>query len=98
MQTVKTAEELKMAIIERRMKKLKKLEADLKNEQRLNRTLKDLKDLKIDSLICTYIEAKIKNNHDFLPDYVIASIEDLEDVIFIYNELEKHKVFNELPF
>ena len=30
------------------MKKLKKLEADLKNEQRLNRTLTDLKDLKID--------------------------------------------------
>jgi hypothetical protein len=98
MQNHKTEEELKIAIIESRIKKLKKIEADLKNEQKLNRTLKDLRDLKIDSLICTYIAAKIKNNYDFLSDHVIASIEDLEDVIFIYNELEKHEVSNELPF
>jgi hypothetical protein len=93
MQTVKTAEELKMAIINRKMDIIEREMHELKI-LKVNRILKELKDLEVDSLICTYIEAKIKNNHDFLPDYAIASIEDLEDVIYIHNELEKRN----LPF
>jgi hypothetical protein len=97
MQTVKTAEELKMAIINRKMDIIEREMHELKI-LKVNRILKELRDLKIDNLICIYIAAKLKNNYDFLSDHVIASIEDLEDLIFIYNELEKHEVSNELPF
>jgi hypothetical protein len=90
MQTVKTAEELKMAIINRKMDIIEREMHELKI-LKVNRILKELKDLKIDNLICIYIEAKLKNKKNHLPDYALASIEDLEDLIITHNKLEDYR-------
>lgn len=90
MQNHKTEEEVKMAIIQRKMAIIERKMHELKVLQ-VNKVLKELRDLKIDSLICTYIEVKLKNKKNHLPDYALASIEDLEDLIITHNKLEDYR-------
>lgn len=100
MQNHKTEEELKMAIIQRKMAIIERKMHELKVLQ-ANKVLKELRDLKIDNLICIYIEAKLKNKKNHLPDYALASIEDLEDLIITHNKLEDYRDSYEdrqLPF
>ena len=90
MQNNKTPEEVKMAIIQRNMAIIERKMHELKVLQ-VNKVLKELRDLKIENLICIYIEAKLKNKKNHLPDYALASIEDLEDLLITHNKLEDYR-------
>lgn len=93
MQNNKTPEEVKTAVIERKLASIQRSFNELRY-LKIQTIIKELRDLKIDDLICTYIEAKLKNKTEYLRDCQIAAIEDLDDLICTYNELENRN----LPF
>jgi|688.fasta_scaffold200805_4 acetoacetate decarboxylase len=92
MQNHKTPEEVKTAVLER---KLAILENEFKKTKsvKIQYLLKELRDLDIDNLICIYIEAKLKKviypnlrgEQLHLPEHTIAAIEDLEDLIHTFD-------------
>ena len=87
MKVARTADQIRLAILERELAFLEGVFKAHKSAQ-INSLLKDLRDFGVDNLICIYIEAKLKNKKNHLPDYALASIEDLEDLIITHKQLE----------
>ena len=93
MQNHKTPEEVKTAVLERKLASIERSFNELKY-LKIQSIIKELRDLKIENLICIYIEAKLKNKTNYLPDHQVAAIEDLDDLVNDYNKLSKL----DLPF